>query len=241
MKLKRKDSEIEEDLKEDDLKDEDLKDDQMMQDDLMGDDLTDDYLGGDNYWGDDFYGAGGQTPMKKHQDLLKDLTNFNPYLKDSINNWLGLTWDEEKSEFVRNPALSPILTIQGASWCIGYLKTYTRGNNIITDIGSDEYKNLVADMIEAIWLNLGTREDLGIRSDGDLLRVANELQHASELALMGAGDGKYNKFLGTTYSSHTTMNPNMMMGRMNPMINPLANQQKKMGTMERLKRMILGQ
>ena len=172
-----------------------LDSEEEVEDDLYEDDFS-----------DDFYDE-GQPPMEKRADLLKSLTNFDPYLKESFNNWLGLTWDEEKERFIKNPSLNPTMSLQGAAWCAGYLKTYARPNNIITDISQEEYKNIMSDIIDAIWLNLGTRDDLGIIEDGDLIRVGNELEHAAALCLMGAGDGKYNKFLGTTISRHENINP----------------------------------
>ena len=174
-----------------------------IEEDLYEDDL-----------GDDFYDE-GQPPMEKRADLLKSLTNFDPYLKETFNSWLGLTWDEDKEKYVKNPALKPTMSLQGAAWCAGYLKTYARPNNIITDISQEEYKNIMGDIIDAIWLNLGTRDDLGIIEDGDLLRVGNEMEHAAALCLMGAGDGKYNKFLGTTISRHENVNPENQMRQLN--------------------------
>lgn len=187
MKLTEQDLEDEPIDGEDDLEDEDLKED----------DVDDDFL-------DDYYGEDGQPPIDKHKDLLKDLTNFAPYLKDTFNNWLGLTWDEEQEKYVKNPLIKATMKLTGAAWCTGLLKTYTRKNNIITNISLEEYKNIMSDHIDAIWLNLGTRDDFGIKEEGDLIRVANELEHAAALTLMGAGDGKYNQFLGTTYSHHST-------------------------------------
>lgn len=201
MKLKRKTiqpSELEESVEEDDEEfdgegETEVKDEPVNEDGLYDDDFMDDY-------GE----AMTEPPMQKHSDLLKSLTNFDPYIKDCFNNWLGLSWNEKEQEFSPNPDIKPIMTIKGAAWCIGLLKTYTRSNNIITNISHQEYINLINDHIDAIWLNLGTRNDLGIIEEGDLIRVANELEHSACLILMGAGEGKYNQFLGTTYSHHTT-------------------------------------
>lgn len=152
---------------------------------------------------DDDYGlGGGSPPLEKHSDLLKNLTDFDPYLKNLFNNWLGLTWDESKSKYVPNPFVRQIMNLRGAAWCIGVLKTYARKNNIITHIRDKEYKEMMSDIIENVWLNLGTREEFGVKSEGDIMRVCLEMEHAAALVLMGAGDGKYNKFLGTTYTSH---------------------------------------
>jgi hypothetical protein len=210
MKLRKKEvQQIEEDL------DLDIPEDSSTNDDELKDDMDD--LGFDDFGGDDFGGEGGQTPLEKHNDLLKELTNFDPYLKETFNNWLGITWDEDEQKFKRNSLLKPMMSFQGATFGAGTLKTYARRNNIITDISFEEYKNMMCDHIDAVWLNFGTRDDLGVFDDGDLLRVCNELEHAAMLVLMGAGEGKYNKMLGTTYSHHTTGNDGQgMMGHPRP-------------------------
>ena len=170
-------------------------------------------IGNDNYdlYGDDDlgdYGGGDiSTPMEKHSDLLKQLTNFGPFIKDKINGWLGLTWDAQTEKWINDSDVEPIMNKKCAAWCIDYLKTYTRDNNIITNIGKDEYSNIVDDIIEVVWLGIGTRmEDFEIHEPGDLYRVCVELQHAAELVLMGAGGGKYNELLSTATSRHETVN-----------------------------------
>lgn len=175
------------------IKDEDERD--LFGDDLpMGDGMGEDFAGD----------GGGIAPLEKHKDLLRDLTNFDPYLRETVNNWLGLAWDEEQGKPVKNPYIKPLMNMQGASWCIGFLKTYARSNNIITDIGAQSYKWKMMDVIDTIWLGLGTRAaDFEIHKSSDLLRVCNELQHAIELVLEGAEGGRYNKFLGTTYTHHS--------------------------------------
>lgn len=215
---------MEEDLQQKEQEDEfsDMEDD-FSYDDSMGDSVG--------------FDAGGPSPLEKHNDLLKELTNFDPYLKSTFNNWLGLSWDEDKQKFVRNEYISPVMSINCATWCTGMQKTYARSNNIITDISRDEYNNMISDMIEAIWLNLGTRDDFEIYEDGDLLRVANELQHSGELALMGAGDGKYNKFLGTTINRNESVtnsgNSVSMDSRM--------QKDRAVGRMERMRKALLGE
>ncbi len=230
MKLNRT-PEVEEEIEEP-LDDEPL-------DDGLGDDPLDGGFG-DDLFADD-YGMGGISPLDKHKDLLKDLTNFEPYLRDTVNNWLGLTWDEDKGKCIPSKFIKPIMSIQGAAWCIGLMKTYTRSNNIITDINEEEYKNMLSDHIGAIWLNLGTRPELGIKDDGDLIRVANEMEHSAALVMMGAGDGKYNKMLGTTYSHHTTGNPNQNMGMMPGQMMPgqMVKEQKP-SMMQKVKKLLTG-
>lgn len=189
---------------------------------------------------DDFGMTGaGDTPLSKHSDLLKELTNFDPYLKEMINNWLGLRWDQEKGEFTKDSYVKPVMTAQGAAWCLGVIKTYARNNNIITNISHEEYKNIMEDHIEAIWLNLGTRiSDLGVIDDGDLLRVCNELEHAAALILMGAGDGKYNDFLGTSMTRHENINTNA--GGNNLMGIGYQPAPQKAGMIEKFRQKIIG-
>lgn len=194
----------------------------------------------DNSFNDDFdlnddFGQDGQSPLTKHSDLLKELTNFDPYLKEMVNNWLGLYWSENEGKYIRNPLVSPVMSIQGATWCLGLLKTYARSNNIITDISQTDYKNILGDHIEAIWLNLGTRLELGIKDEGDLIRIGNELEHAAALVLMGAGDGKYNSFLGTSMTRHETVQTGIPLSNNNQII-----QTKKLNILEKAKQAILG-
>ncbi len=185
-----------EDLEIDDTTEEpeEYEDDLDIKDDYNDDDLFKDDLGFDD-WG---MGGGGQPPLEKHADLLKELTSFTSYLKETVNGWVGLIWDQKKKEYVLSKTVKPIMNSIGAGWCISFLKTYTRKNNIITHIGKYEYQYLIEDVIDSTWLNIGLRaKEFGIKNNGDILRICTELQHAIELVLMGAGDGKYNTMLGT--------------------------------------------
>lgn len=158
-------------------------------------------------YGSDFIGDGDSenNTLNKHQDLLKELTSFSSYIKQVVNNWLGLVWNEEEEKYMRDADLEPVLNKRGASWCIGLLKTYTRSNNIITNISQDHYNFIMEDIIDTVWMNLGTRDKLGVKNDGDLKRICVELEHASALILMGAGDGKYNRLLSTTVNRTETL------------------------------------
>ncbi len=196
--------ELEENILDDET---DTDDNTPPGDDPDSDDFGDSNLFNDSLGYDDF-GAQEQSPMDKHSNLLKNLTDFAPYLKDSVNGWLGLTWNAEHEKYETNPEITPIMNEAGAAWSISFLKTYARSNNIITNIGKEEYKYIMYDIIDTIWLNLGTRPELGVLNDGDLIRVCTELEHAAALILMGAGDGKYNQFLGSTYHHTTTGNVN---------------------------------
>jgi len=175
----------------------------------MGDDLFDDIDKPINdrreRFNDDFYGA-LENPMDSKSDLLKELTNFDKYIRDLITGWLGIYWDAEYGKYKRNPQSKPMMNQRCAVWCISFLRTYARENNIITNIGRKEYEDIITDIIDVVWLNIGTRYvEFGIESTGDVLRICTEMQHAAELVLMGAGDGKYTKFLGGgsgVYQSH---------------------------------------
>lgn len=228
-----------------------LENDENMQDfnddlDFDNDDFdnintNDPSLNFNDSFSDDFYSPSGSSPIDKHKDLLKDLTNFDSYLKDIFHHWLGITWDDSQEAYVRDPKSKPILSVEGARFCVNFLKTYTRQNNIITHIGMNEYNNMVSDIINVLWYNLGTRKELGFQNklitQGDLLTICSTLQHAAELVLMGAGDGKYNKWLSTTYSHHTTgsLNPQMQ-GQNFQEPQPL----KKQSFMSNLKKALIG-
>ena len=215
----------------------------------FGDDNSDfnddDFSGLDYEDGDSF---NGEVPMEKHSDLLKELTNFAPYLKDTVNGWLGLVWDETQNKYVPSQWISPIMNKHCAAWCVSFLKTYARGNNIITDLANDHYKNMMCEVIDTIWYNIGTRADLdfGIKGDGDILRICNELEHASSLVLMGAGDGRYNKFLSGTMSASYSGNMTSQMpinngyGQMMQNNGDQSGQPKPMGTFTKIKKAIIG-
>jgi len=183
-------------------------------------------------------GAGGPPPLEKHNDLLKELTNFKPFIRQMMNGWMGISWNEAEAKFTRDPNITPVMNIQGASWCTDRLKSYARENNIITNIGKEEYVNIISDLVYDVWLNLCDRtEEFGIRKDGDLLRIGNELLHSTELVLMGAGDGKYNQFLSTTITRHESINATpQIQGQ--PVMGALP--QKRAGLLGKMKSAIFG-
>jgi len=166
-------------------------------------DLDDDDLGIDDY--SDYTAS---APMDKRPDLLKDLTDFDPIIKDKINGWLGRVWNEEQKNYVIEPNLTPVMNMKSALWCIDFLKTYARKTNIITNIDRDEYKYLWTDIIDVIWMSWATRKDFGVTNSSDRLMICNQLEHFAILVLMGAGDGKYTKFLGTATNRNESVNLN---------------------------------
>ena len=64
------------------------------------------------------------------------------------------------------------------------------------------------DVIETTIYNIGTRsETFGIKNDGDIMAVCNQLIHATDLILVGAGGSKtYTDFLSTTTSRSESVN-----------------------------------
>jgi hypothetical protein len=185
--------------------------------DLNDFDLNDDLDNNSNSM--DFLGDNQISPINKYNELLKDLTDFDLIIKDTIRSWLGLVWNEQKKEYLPSPELEPIINYKGAAWCIGFLKTYARKTNIITTIRKEDYEFLHLDIISMAWLALGTRDDFGIKSNSDLFRIAVELEHSAILVLMGAGEGKYNNLLSTATSRHENVNysPYMPGGNMQQM------------------------
>lgn len=145
-------------------------------------DYQDDLLGAKDF------GFDSISPMEKHADLLKELTDFDPFIQEIARKWLGLVWNDKKKEYVLDTKTTPIMNEKGADWCINFLLTYARKNNIITDLKHEDYIMLVEDVIDVAYLNVGTRaEEFGIKDDGDILLVCTQLIHAAMLVLMGAG------------------------------------------------------
>jgi len=203
------DDSIEEDMDSDfdDFDDNsDNNDDYDENEDLFQEDLDDGSFMG---------GSDGVVPMEKHNDLLKQLTDFEKYLKIKINGWLGLRFDPISGKYVRDPSITPIMNKNCADWCIDVLRTYTRDNNVITNISSDEFNYVMIDLSRLLWFNLGTRYDeWEIKNTGDIMTIGVEIEHSATLALAGAGDGKYSRLLRETITRHESANimPNESQG-----------------------------
>ena len=146
--------------------------------------------------GNDFFLS---STMIRECTLLELYSLFYNFIREKVNGWLGLRWSEEEGKWIDDPLVEPIMNKKCAAWCVDYLKTYARKNNIITNIDEDNYKYMLIDLVNVLWKNLGTRdEEFEIKNNGDLLRICVEMEHCASLVLMGAGDGKYNEFLGGT-------------------------------------------
>ena len=182
--------------------------DEDFNDSNFNDDLDDNIDNFDNDFNDDWDMGSNNIPMEKHSELLKQLTNFEPFLKKKFNEWLALSWDEKQNKYIKNPLLEPIMNIKCANWLISFISTYARQNNIITDIGQDDFNYIREDIIETLWSNIGLRaKEFGIDNYGDVQRICTEVQHTIELVLMGAGDGKYNQLLRDTHKETTHTQP----------------------------------
>jgi len=167
-------------------------------------DLLDDDSDLNDFGFDDFGDMGGTAPIDKHSDLLKDLTDFDPSIQKRVRNWLGLEWDEESKTYIEKN--EPIINLKGAKWAIGFLTTYLTKTNIITNISEQEYKDLRIDIIDTAWVVFQTYDEFSVKNNGDWYRLSTELQHSAELVLMGAGDGKYTKFIGTATNRTESVN-----------------------------------
>jgi len=133
------------------------------------------------------------STVEKHSDLLKSLTDFEPFLKQMVSEWLGLVWSSEKGKegWIKDKTIDPIMNMTGARWAINSLRPYTRKNNIITSLEKEDYIDMMEDIIDNTILNIGTRcDEFAIKNDGDMRTIYFEIIHAAQLVLIGAS-GKY--------------------------------------------------
>lgn len=172
------------------------RDDVSADDDLFREDL------GGGFEGEGF--GGGYSPMEKHSDLLKSLTDFEPFMKTIVTEWLGMVWSEAEEKYVEDKLVPPTMNVYGARWCVNFLRVYTRDNNIITNLDKDTYADMMSDVTETVFLNIGCRaEEFGIEHDGDILKVSNQLCHSAALVLVGTGGTNNYKDLLTKSVSRT--------------------------------------
>jgi len=170
-------------------------------------DVANDELFREDLGFDGGFSGSGVSPMDKHSDLLKGLTDFEPFMKTLVSEWLGLVWSESAGKYVDDVDVSPTMNVYGARWCINFLRVYTRGNNIITNLDTFTYNDIIGDVVETVFLNVGCRaEEFCIESDGDILKVANQLIHSVILILVGTGGSNNYKDL---LSKSTNRNENV--------------------------------
>jgi hypothetical protein len=133
------------------------------------------------------YGYDEYDDNTQSHALYEKLSDFDKYLKQLIMEWLGMYWNDNEQRYVRDKRVTPIMNIKGARWCITFLRTYARDNNILTRVGEKSFKFLMQDVVKTAWLNIGTRaREFNIKNNGDILAVCNQLIHTTELVLIGA-------------------------------------------------------
>jgi len=138
---------------------------------------------------DDF--SAGSSLESRNPELLKQLMNFDPFIKDKINGWLGLVWSERDKIFKPNKHIRPIMNIFCANWCSTFVQTYTRNTNVMANITTETFNNIMTDASKILIYNIYPRmEEFGIKEIGDAERVINELLHSSEILLCSIGGGK---------------------------------------------------
>ncbi len=147
-------------------------------------------------------------PMEKHKDLLLKLTDFDPYLKTQIMEWLGMYFDDTKGGYVRDKNLKPMLNIQGARWGVNFLRIYTRDNNIITNFEREDYISIMKGVIKnAHYIPAVRREDFGLKNNSDILTFSSQLIDSVKLVLLGAGGNKnYSELLTKAVTRHENVN-----------------------------------
>jgi len=139
---------------------------------------------------------GNTPPMDKYPNLLKGMTEFSGYLRTLYNDWVGLTWNESDKKFTRDVSLEPIMNVKGANWSISFIKTFVRKTNLIAYLEKKEYDYILDNLNTVLYLSLIRRyHDFGFRVYADLLRVWNEIETASLMAISVAGGGKMHEFL----------------------------------------------
>lgn len=155
---------------------------------------------------DNDYGNQYESPMERHNDLLKELTNFEDFLKTIIAEWIGLRWNPEEGKYVKDKSIKPIMNVKCAKWCITFLRPYARNNNILTQLNTSQYNDIMDDIEEVSITNIGTKyKEFGIKDNGNIKLVYNQLIHVAQLILLGAGgDNNYKKLLQMTVNRSET-------------------------------------
>jgi hypothetical protein len=186
----------------------------------------------DNDMSFDGFGGSSESPMEKHGDLFKTLTNFDKHLQKQVAEWLGMYWSEKEQKYVQDKTIKPIMNVQCARWCVNLIRTYARDNNLITQLDKQNYDFIYSDILDTVYLNLFTRadEDFGIPEDGDLVFLANQITHTAILVLIGAGGtNNYKKMFTETTSRNESVSLNE---------NPIAQQKNSGGFLSRTRKLL---
>jgi len=218
---------------EEDISPEELQEEQLpeQQEDFYQDDFNDDFS--------DM--GGGVVPMDRHGDLLKELTDFDPYLKKKMYEWMGFSFNIRSGKFEKDKDIEPLLNYKGARRMISFLGTFARGNNIITTLDQRGYNELMTYVIETMAFSVGPyKEEYGMITNADFLYFWNDLQCAVILVLSGAGGGKYSELLSTTTQRNESISQQMQQGQGGYGGGMYPQQQGKKGFLSTMKNMITG-
>jgi hypothetical protein len=193
------------------------------------DNSVDDY---DNDWSDLQSPATGQ----KYSDLLKELTDFNPIIKDVVYGWSGFSYNVTTGKYERNDILRPLMNPEGVNWAIIFLKNYLKKTNFITNISEKEYTWLYQDIAKIVWTDFAVKDDFGIKDNMDRHMIGESIIHTALLMLTGAGGGKYSQFMGSTTmrTEHVNVSPQ------GQLMMPQQMQKQKVGLFGMAKRMLIG-
>jgi len=181
-----------------------LNDDNDKIDDGL--DLDDDFFNEDLNFNNDHDSYSSSGIDNRNSDLLKELTNFEPFIKAMFQDWLGMRFNEETEKWEKDPDIAPLMNKKGAWWCVNFLRPYTRDNNIITNLTLEDYRDIMEDVIEDVIYNIGPKaDDFEITDNGNIRKVCDQLIHSVQLILLGAEDGKYSDVItNTTRRSENT-------------------------------------
>jgi hypothetical protein len=222
-------------------KDEDFKiDDDFGLDDDIREDLNDGSFDTDIPF-NDFGGIDdSQTTMQKYGDLLKELTNFDTYLKDMLADWLGVEWDSKQQKWVPDEDAEERINKKGVKAILSFLKIYARKNNIITNVSEEEFRWIHQDLInETYTIFPCSAEYYGIKREEDLMVLCHQVYSSALLVMFGAGDGKYTTFLGQTTMRHENVSYQNM-GENDGNGRSVMARRKKPGIMQKLGGMLKG-
>lgn len=161
------------------MEQEDIPEDEEQEPESALSDDDDQYYGGDDY---------AEMPMEKHSDLLRQLTDFDPHVQQMFYDWLAVEYNEDEKTTIPLKGIKPMMNEQGCRAALTILRTYLRGNNIITQLDQANYNAIMMDCGEYIATTMGVNDELyGIKSDSDYYMIFNQLYHSIQLVLLGAG------------------------------------------------------
>jgi len=168
-------------------------------------DLNNDFMSDDNFFNDDL-------SSKRNDELFKTLTNFEPVLRDTVNSWVGNVWDDNLKKYVPSGILDRKINEKGAAYYIGFIRTYAKSTNILTNLDQSQSRYIQKEIIDAIFLSMAEKsEEFEIKTSADIIILGNEIIHTAFLVLYGAEAGKYGEIISKTTTRHeniSQVNPN---------------------------------